>query len=334
MNAIESADIRALTEAGLTRGRATRIVRRAKGGEGLDVLATRDTREVYKNLLNRISEFAVTDNAADRISVMTPFVEKEDAEERLERVYDIIESWESLDGDERDELLDAFAVYDVDGGTRKAAVEASLRIKDSSIADAFPRFDELDDAALEDALDSLTYLDDSGSETAVREGADERLDEVREKLSGVEEMEDSAFDVLEDIRSASTGIQGVDALQEEFADYVLENAGVDYARVQDSAPSDAADATDFITQSLRNLTSQLRDEVAEEEERVKETLEESIEENADEIDTAVAVVDETAFLVSLARFSAEYDLTRPDFIESGVGVKNARNIELVASAGS
>jgi len=66
--AIETSDVSTLTDSGLPRGRATRIVRRAKGGEGLDVLTTPDARDVYKSLLERMSEYAVTDEAADRVT--------------------------------------------------------------------------------------------------------------------------------------------------------------------------------------------------------------------------------------------------------------------------
>ncbi|PSP51076.1 DNA mismatch repair protein, partial [Halobacteriales archaeon QH_1_68_42] len=40
--AIESGDTRALVEAGISSGRATRILRRARGGDAMDLLATRD----------------------------------------------------------------------------------------------------------------------------------------------------------------------------------------------------------------------------------------------------------------------------------------------------
>ena len=51
VEAIESADVRALVDAGLHRGRATRILRRANGEAGMDVLATSDARSVYDDLL-------------------------------------------------------------------------------------------------------------------------------------------------------------------------------------------------------------------------------------------------------------------------------------------
>jgi len=68
VDAIESTDTRALTEAGLSRGRATRILRRATGKEAMDLLATRDTRDVYKSCSRWPREHAVTDRAVDNIS--------------------------------------------------------------------------------------------------------------------------------------------------------------------------------------------------------------------------------------------------------------------------
>jgi len=49
--AIQHADIRTLAEAGVPRGRAVRILRRANGTAGMDVLGTGDTRSVYDDLL-------------------------------------------------------------------------------------------------------------------------------------------------------------------------------------------------------------------------------------------------------------------------------------------
>ncbi len=72
IRAIESGDVRALADAGLARGRATRILRRATGGDGMETLATSDARSAYKELLDLAVEHAVTQRAADRIRVLTP----------------------------------------------------------------------------------------------------------------------------------------------------------------------------------------------------------------------------------------------------------------------
>src|SRR6056297_358700 len=75
--AIENADIRTLAAAGVPRGRAVRILRRASGTDGIEVLGTSDTRDVYDELLSVASEYALTNHAADRIRVMTPLSTRE-----------------------------------------------------------------------------------------------------------------------------------------------------------------------------------------------------------------------------------------------------------------
>jgi len=112
IEAIDGSDVRALTEAGLSRGRATRILRRANGGEGMSVLATRDTRSVYKDLLGLASDHAVTEDAADRIRVMTPLQSRDEAEERLDAVTEALDSWTDLDEETQQAVLDAFEGYD------------------------------------------------------------------------------------------------------------------------------------------------------------------------------------------------------------------------------
>ena len=106
--AIESADTRELTKAGLSRGRATRILRRATGAEAMDLLATRDTRDVYKALLDLAEEHAVTEHAADRIRVLTPLPDRAAMEERLSSVLDARDAWASTDEATRDDVLAAF----------------------------------------------------------------------------------------------------------------------------------------------------------------------------------------------------------------------------------
>lgn len=76
IDAIESPDILQLTGAGLSRGRATQILRRATSEARMDLLATRDTRAVYKFLLELAAEFAITRHAADRIRVLTPLASR------------------------------------------------------------------------------------------------------------------------------------------------------------------------------------------------------------------------------------------------------------------
>ena len=91
VEAIEGADIRTLAEAGVPRGRAVRILRRANGAAGMDALGTRDVHDVYDDLLTLASEYAVTDHAADRIRVLTPLERAEDREARLDDVADALD---------------------------------------------------------------------------------------------------------------------------------------------------------------------------------------------------------------------------------------------------
>src|SRR6056297_4248473 len=111
VEAIESGEVRALVAAGLSRGRATRILRRANGGEGMSVLSTRDTRAVYKELLGLASDHAVTEDAADRIRVMTPLQSRDEAEERLDAVTEALDSWTALGDGTQEDVLAAFEGY-------------------------------------------------------------------------------------------------------------------------------------------------------------------------------------------------------------------------------
>ena len=52
VEAIEAGDVRSLVEAGIDRSRATRILRHAHSAGGMELLATRDARTVYKDILD------------------------------------------------------------------------------------------------------------------------------------------------------------------------------------------------------------------------------------------------------------------------------------------
>jgi len=95
IEAIESADVRALVDAGLHRGRATRILRRANGEAGMDVLATGDTHSVYDDLLSLAAGHALTAHAADRIRVLTPLADRDAVESRLDDVVAARDAWEA-----------------------------------------------------------------------------------------------------------------------------------------------------------------------------------------------------------------------------------------------
>jgi len=314
--AIERNDVRALVGAGLPRGRATRIVRRAKGGEGLGVLATRDTRDVYKSLLDSMGKYAVTDEAEDRVSVMTPFTNREDAEERLERVWGAVEALGKLG----DKVLDAFEGYDK---TERARVETALSLREAGADEEFDALGELDEDVLRDALGALRHLENG----SVAEGADEELDALRERLCAVRALEEEAFDLAERL---SGGAADADELREAFVDHVVAEADLTYDRAQETLEADALNATDFVTGSLRALLDSLRDDAEEREETVAEELRGRVEKNRAAVDEATEAMRDIAFFLSLARFADAHDLRRPEYVERGVSVRGARNLALEA----
>ncbi|MFD1526502.1 DNA mismatch repair protein, partial [Halolamina salina] len=116
VRAIESADVSTLVDAGLPRGRATRILRRATGAAGLDTLGTGDARDVYGDLLELAAGEALTDGAADRIRVLTPLASHEAADERLDRIDRAREVWSGLEEEDQERVIDAFDSYDEAGG--------------------------------------------------------------------------------------------------------------------------------------------------------------------------------------------------------------------------
>ncbi|MCX2818181.1 DNA mismatch repair protein [Haladaptatus sp. F3-133] len=317
VEAIERSDVRRLVDAGLPRGRATRIVRRAKGGEGLDVLTTRDSRDVYKSLLERIGDHAVTDEAADRVTVMTPFTETEKAERRLGRVEEARDAVEA----HGEELVGAFEGYDE---TDRARVETALRLREAGVGDIFDGVASLDEGALRDAVEALGSLD--GEDGTVARGADDDLDTLRDRLEAVRELEDEALDFAERL---STEALDADELREGFVDHVVTEADVTYERARDAVETEALDATDFVTGSLRNLLDSVRGDVEGREEQVAGRLREAVEENRDAVEEASEVVREVAFVASLARFADAHDMTSPEFVDEGVAVRGARNLALV-----
>ncbi|KTG07851.1 DNA mismatch repair protein [Haloferax profundi] len=322
--AIESADVRALVDAGVTRGRAVRILRRADGNSGIDTLATRDARDVYDDLLTLASDCALTEHAADRIRVLTPLPTTEARRERLERVLAASEAWGALSGDAREAVESAFETYDDEGETERAAVRAALELRDAGLrGETFDALDEADPDALRDALGALGYVDPDGSVAA---GADERLDRMRARLDAVEELESNAFDVLETIQQR--GVRSLDDFRAAFVEYVAHETDLARGEVESAAADDARDATDFVSSSLRSLVSDLAADAEEREEVVAEELRDRIWAARDDVDIAVDAVDEVALSLSLARFAIEYDLTKPVVAETGLSVCGARNLFL------
>ena len=346
VRAIESGDVRTLAEAGLPRGRATQILRRATGGDGMEMLATSDARAAYKELLDLAVERAVTERAADRIRVLTPCSSREEMDDRLDAVLEARDAWAGLPEDDRETVLDAYERYDERDESELAAVEAALALLEAGIdAGPFVAIADLEREALEAAAAALSALEGG----RVREGADDELDRVRAALGAVEDLDANALELIDELRSE--GVRDVDRFRESFEDRLLSETDVTIDQVRAAMPTDAADATDFVGGTLRNLRASLTEAVDEREAAVTRDLEASIADARAEIDRAVSAVDEIALELSLARFALAYDCTRPTFVggeargaadrasagpardgEAGaVSVVNARNLTLAAA---
>jgi len=331
IRAIESMDIGTLVDAGLASGRATRILRHAHGEQGMGILTTPDARTVYKDLLARAQAYAVTDHAGDRIRVLTPLTSRDAMEDRLDEVTLATDTWADLDDSTREAVLDVFTRFDEMGGGDRAAVETVLALQDIGVnSGVFAPIDAIDPDALDDAREALGSLDTEGVEPTVREGVDDELDTAREQLAAVEQLEAQGIDVIEAIQS--DGVRSSDEFREAFISHVTNETPLPAPRVREATPTEAADATDFVTQGLRDLLDTLRESVETRDQAVADELETALDDSRDEIEAAVTAVNETAFQISLARFVRAYDLTRPTFVESGcVAAVNARNLSLVAA---
>ncbi|MFB6195059.1 MAG: DNA mismatch repair protein [Haloplanus sp.] len=323
IEAIESADVRALTDAGITRGRATRILRRANDDAGMNVLATRDTRDVYDDLLALASEYALTRHAADRIRVLTPLTSRDAIESRLDTVDAAREAWRGLDDAGREAVVAAFDTYDAAEDSERAAVDAALELREAGLdGSTFDALGDIDPAAVRDAADALRYVTADG----VAEGADDRLDDLRARLADARDLENSAFDVLERVRE--TGVRDLGDFQRAFADYVDRETRLSRAAVEEVAPDEAHDAADFVSTALRALVDDLERRVTERERDVEDDLRASIAEAREDVDRAVAAVDDVAVDLSLARFAEAHDLARPTLGGDGLAVEAARNLFL------
>ncbi|MCU4718918.1 MutS-related protein [Halapricum hydrolyticum] len=327
IEAIESGDIRTLTEAGLSRGRATRILRRVEGGSAMDILATRDTREVYKDLLAVVGRYAVTDHAADRIRLLTPLVDRADIEDRLDDVIEARDTWGRLGDADRETVLDAFETYErLDG--EQSAVRAALALRDAGLdSGVFAPLGELDASVLADAADALAALKGDGS---VASGADETLDRLDSQLGTAEDLAADSESVVEAVRNE---IRTADEFDEGVLDYVVREADVGRDRVRAAMPADAADARDFVAETLRSLADDLRSAVDERAEIVAADARSTTEDARSEIDAAVEAVDDIALSLSLARFAIDFELTRPTLADDSdvLAVEGARNLFLEAS---
>jgi len=326
IQAIESADTRELTAAGLSRGRATRILRRATGKEAMELLATRDTRDVYKELLDLAEEHAVTDHAADRIRVLTPLPDREAMENRLAAVLAARDAWAALDEETRSGVLASFDRYDSVAGGELSAVRTAIALQDTGVdAGVFEPIATLETARLDDAARALAGLQGAGDR--VGKGADDELDALRERLGQVEDLAATSAEVVEQLQSDA---RRPDEFQDALTRHLTDETGIDAARARDAMPREATDARDYVETALRELAGDLRSAVDEREETVAATLEDDLAAARETVDAAVEAVDDAALYVSLARFALAYDLTRPTFVEARdtIAVRGARNLAL------
>ena len=336
VEAIESADVRALSDAGLQRGRATRILRRANGKAGMDVLATGDARAVYDDLLSLAAEYALTAHAGDRIRVLTPLTDREPMETRLDEVMAARDAWEGLPEGDRERVIEAFAAYDASGGTDRAAVEVAITLREAGLSgDAFEALADLDIEALRDAvgalgnvhgsLEAATHTDaGESSGPTIAAGADAELDRRRERLEAARGLENAAFDVIEAVRDGSA--RDFEAFRAGVVDHLASETGIDPATIRSAAPDDALDAADFVSGALRELVAELEADVAEREETVGAEIRSRLAEAGEDVTRAVEAVSTIAVQLSLGRFAAEHDLRRPRLVDDGIAVHNARNL--------
>lgn len=325
--AIETIDLQAIVSAGIPRGRATQILRRAKSDRGMEVLATKDTRLVYKELVERASSFAVTQHAADHIRVMTPLRSADAIEDQLDRIDRAVETWRELTDDQRDGVIDSFAVHNSIGDPGLAAVETILALRDVGVTDGvFDRFASYDPEMLQDVSTALRHLEGE----SVQEGADSELDALRETLHELEDKENQSLDILEELRSA--GVTDVDALQAGLVEYLDRETGVTRDVIRRSLPEEAIDASDFVSSTLRSLREEYEHKVESTEQRVKSDLESDLSVAAETVDDLVATVRDVAVTVSLARFAMANDLNRPTIVSEDevLAVRDARSLSLIA----
>ena len=337
VEAIEAADVRALVDAGLHRGRATRILRRANGEAGMDVLATGDARSVYDDLLALAADEALTGHAADRIRVLTPLLDGQAVESRLDRVVAARDAWSDLGGSARDAVRETFVAYDEADGSDLAAVETAVALREAGLTgDPFGDVGALDGDRLRDAADALADVRGSvdpaggfdGDDLAIASGADAELDRLRDQLSAARDLADSAFDVLEAVRDGS--LRDFEALEAGTIDHVARETEVEPATVRAAAPDEALDAADFVSGTLRALVVELEAAVDEREATVAADIRERLgDDDVTDEDTTVAraatAVSDAAFLLSLGRFAAEHGHVRPTLVDDGIAVRGARN---------
>ncbi|PSQ14378.1 DNA mismatch repair protein [Halobacteriales archaeon QS_8_69_73] len=329
VEAIETSDIWTLVDAGIDRHRATRVLRRANSKDGMELLATRDARSVYKELIDAAAVFAVNDDAAGRVRTLTPLTDRAAIETRLDAVEAAVETWAGLDDATRRDVLVAFEEHDPADGGRLAAVRAVVALEEAGVSGpAFEPIADLDADQLADAATALEALSDDRLA-----GADEELDRLRADREAVDAMVADAASVVEELRSE--GVREAADVREGLVDHVRAETTVDPARVREAAATEAADATAFVTESLRALRAELDAAADERETAVREELEADLEAAGGDVDRARRAVAEVGRDLSIARFAEAFDLTRPDYADWGtLAVADARNLSLAAADGS
>lgn len=326
VRAIRVRDVHALVEAGLSRGRATQILRRANGTGGMDILATRDARSVYQSIVALASAHALSRTAADRIRVLTPLPSREARQARLDHVTTAIDTWTALSPEVQPTVEAAFTDYDQAGGGTQAAVRTALTLRSAGCATGtFADLDDLDAASLADAVDALEHLDHDG----VRPGTDPTLDDLRSQAEEITALSGNAFDVLEELRAE--GIRDAADLREAVVRYLSRETSIDIDTIRRAAPEDAADEVDYVSATLRTLGAALESEVEAYQSEAVAEYEDIIESARDDIEDAVAALDHVALYLSLARFAIVFDLTPPAYVTGRdvLAVEDARNLELL-----
>ncbi|GGM68970.1 dsDNA-specific endonuclease/ATPase MutS2 [Halarchaeum rubridurum] len=325
VRAIESADVGALVEAGVPAGRATRILRRATDDGDADVFATDDARDVYNGVLDAATDHALTDRARDRIRVLAPLDTHAAAERRLDEIDAAIETWRGLNDAEREAAVDAFAEHESREAGDRAAVETALALVEAGLTEGtFAAFADLDAEALRDAAAALRYRE---GDAGVREGYDDRLDALREQADAVERLAADTVAVLDDVRSGD--VRGPDAFREAVVEHVVDATGVEAAAVREHAATEASDAADFVSTTLRSLADARREAATEREATVRDDLDAAVADAEADVEAAADAVPDAAFACSLARFAIASDLTRPEYTEDAtLAVVGARNLDL------
>jgi len=330
VEAIESGDLRALADAGVDRSRATRILRRARSESGMDLLATRDARAVYKQLIELAADHAVSRKAAGEIRTLTPLTDQAAIADRLDAVERGRETWAALAESTRAAVRDAFAEYDgIDDG-RRAAVETAVALQGiDADGPAFEPVAALDPDALADAAAALAALGDD----RIREGADEELDRLREARSAVETMAANTGALVEELRSDA--VRDTGAFREGLVEHLRAETPVDPARAREAMAEDARDATAFVTETLRTLRERLDADVDERAATVRADLEGDLDAAREDVERAGGAVSQVARELSLGRFAEAFDLRRSSYVEGdALAVVNARNLSLTAAGAS